>query len=786
MSNEKKQIPDTGVVSHIDSRQPDVATNRNFKAEDPIHQAFQAVNDSFIIYDRNGHVVTFSEQHVKYYPWLTGHLKVGAHFKDILTVAAYSGSVPELTGREEAWIKKRLENRPTDEYVEEMTLRDGRVTRLRESPLPDGGRVIVLTDVTAARKKEQAFAQREAEYRNLLEASPDAICITVKGRLIYVNGKMARLFGASSVEELEGNSGISIIHPDDIELITRYRAEHKDQLHEARPLEIRLKRLDGSFFYGDLTTGVVTWKGVKANLCTIRDITFRKNIIETLARREQDLKAAHNLATIGYWTFDTATHELTSSEELHKIANIDPEKGKLTFSNLQQMFPKGEFERLQAAILAGIKTKTPFDFEHEVYVDGKIRHAKGRGHAIYDETGWATKVFGVSQDITEQKRMERALRINEKRFRDLSEASADLYWETDENLNFVFISDSVERIIGLNPSDYVGRNVHTVFEEAQAASPALSNILDIMDRRESFRNISFPRWNPITKKTVWIRCSAIPYYNERGNFAGYRGSNTDITKEVELEEQLKQSQKMEAIGQLTGGIAHDFNNLLAIIQGNSELLQENLNLTESQDHLRKLDAIARAADRGADLTHRMLAYSRKQALNPSVQNLAERVREMAGIIERTLGAEYNIQISSDPDLAAVHVDGGQIDNTLLNLVLNARDAMPEGGDIRIRTENYTQQDDRLVGGSRFKAGEYVCLAVADTGGGIPAENLKHVFDPFFTTKEIGKGTGLGLSVVYGFVQQSNGVATIGSEPGKGTLVSLYFPVYKEPVAPDNR
>lgn len=777
MSSNKKPAQ-TGGVSSASLEAEGGKSERITHADDPILQAFQAVNDSFIIYDENDRVITFSPQHVTYYPWLEGHLKEGASLKDLLHVVAFSGALPNIKGEEAAWMEARLNGRKSEQYVEDMELKDGRIVRVRETALPGGGRAAALTDITAVRKKELAYQEREAEYRNLLEVSPDSICITKKGRLIYANRKMIKMFHGTRSEDLVGKHGISIIHPDDIDLVARYRTENADNLLEARPLEIRLQRLDGTSFYGDLTTGTVTWQGEKANLCTIRDISFRKNIIEKLGERERDLKAAHKLATIGYWTFDTETRELTSSEELYEITGIDPRKGELTFDHLQSMFPEGEFEKLRMALLAGLKSKKPFDFEHQIYVNGQIRYARGRGHATYDDTGWATKIFGVSQDITGHKKMEHAILESEQRFRDLSTASTDLYWETNEKLTYTFISDIVEEIVGHPKEHYIGRNIHDVFGEDAKTDKVLEDILNKVDRREAFRNVQFSRWNSVTRKTVWIRCSALPYYNKNGEFSGYRGSNTDITKEVELEEQLKQSQKMEAIGQLTGGIAHDFNNLLAVIRGNSELLQESPDLTDHKIHARKLDAITRAADKGADLTQRMLAYSRKQTLNPSVVNLAGRINDMTGILERTLGEQYEIKLSHAPDLCPTYIDGNQIDNTLLNLVLNARDAMPNGGEIAIRTDIFEQKEEQVVNGSLFPVGLYVSLSISDTGAGIPKENLKFVFDPFFTTKEIGKGTGLGLSVVYGFVQQSKGVATIQSEPGQGTCVTLYFPAYQ--------
>jgi len=237
-----------------------------------------------------------------------------------------------------------------------------------------------------------------------------------------------------------------------------------------------------------------------------------------------------------------------------------------------------------------------------------------------------------------------------------------------------------------------------------------------------------------------------------------------------MEEQLHQSQKMEAVGQLTGGVAHDFNNLLMVISGNLELIDD---LAGENDSIRQLAASARkAADRGASLTAQLLAFSRKQTLNPKPVNAGTLVREFEGLIRRAIGERSEVRLISDDPVYLCHVDPAQLETALLNLVLNARDAMPDGGVLQIETGNVTLVDGAVTG---VAAGAYVRLSVTDTGRGMLRETLDRVFEPFFTTKEVGKGTGLGLSMVYGFVRQSGGHVTIESAVDVGTTVSLYLP-----------
>ncbi len=246
----------------------------------------------------------------------------------------------------------------------------------------------------------------------------------------------------------------------------------------------------------------------------------------------------------------------------------------------------------------------------------------------------------------------------------------------------------------------------------------------------------------------------------------------DLSKELQAEEKLRHAQKMEAIGHLTGGIAHDFNNLLSIILGNAELLLESSKQTKNQDSVRN---ILTAAERGADLTSRLLAFARKQPLHAKPTSIIDSVDRLKSILNRTLGENIEIQVHHHDALWLAEVDQNQLENSLLNLAINARDAMPKGGKLIIDNQNVVIDDELAARETDIAAGDYVMLNVTDTGTGIAPELINKVFDPFFTTKEIGKGSGLGLSMVYGFVKQSKGHIRIYSEVGVGTSIRLYFP-----------
>jgi len=247
----------------------------------------------------------------------------------------------------------------------------------------------------------------------------------------------------------------------------------------------------------------------------------------------------------------------------------------------------------------------------------------------------------------------------------------------------------------------------------------------------------------------------------------------DITERKIAEQQLRQAQKMEAIGQLTGGVAHDFNNVLSAILGNLELVDEEL---EPDSKLKPdIDIAIRAVNRGAELTKRLLAFSRRQALQPNPVDANRLIQGMTSLLQRTLGEPIEIEVVSAAGLWACLVDAGQLENALLNLAINARDAMPGGGHLTIETANIHLDADYAAAQGDVTPGDYVRFSVTDTGTGMAPDVIEHIFEPFFTTKDVGEGTGLGLSMIYGFVKQSGGHITIYSEEGHGTTVNLFLP-----------
>jgi PAS domain S-box-containing protein len=388
-------------------------------------------------------------------------------------------------------------------------------------------------------------------------------------------------------------------------------------------------------------------------------------------------------------------------------------------------------------------------------------------------------IFGVTQDVTERDKVENELRESQARLRDFAEASAEHYWQTDARHRYDYFSSSYQESSDRSNEGLLGQPVENATDAIFRNQEPWQFIQSQIRRQQAFRDVVFERQGAKPGETVWIRASGKPYYNENGEFQGFRGTSTNVTAHLALQEQLAQAQKMETVGQLTGGVAHDFNNLLAVIIGNAELLLRRGDLAaqnspDGNKAERSVDAILRSAYRGAELTQQLLAFSRKQALSPKVIILNKQVGGMIAMLRRSLDARIEIETRSSDDLWPCLADPGQLENVVLNLAINARDAMPGGGTLSFETAN-AYLDENSAAQADVNPGAYVTLAVTDTGTGMPAEVRDHIFEPFFTTKDQGKGTGLGLSMVFGFVKQSNGHVTVDSEEGHGTTVKLYLP-----------
>jgi len=363
------------------------------------------------------------------------------------------------------------------------------------------------------------------------------------------------------------------------------------------------------------------------------------------------------------------------------------------------------------------------------------------------------------------------LKKSEHRFRDYAETASDWYWETGPDHRFTYVSDPFRASFGEGGS-IIGKSRRDLAPQGELEQERWREHIAVLERHEPFRSFEYTL-RDADKIVRHVSTSGRPMFDDSGRFTGYRGTTTDLSAQREAEERLHQTQKMDAIGQLTGGIAHDFNNILTVIMGIAELLRESLADRPQLATTAKL--IDDAATRGAALTRQLLAFARRQMLAPRATDVNVLVSETVKLLRSTLGEQIEIQVTPQRDAWPAMIDPSQLSTALLNLAVNARDAMPEGGRLMIETSNVVLDDAAAKANPEITPGSYVLVSVTDNGAGIPAAIRDKVFEPFFTTKQVGKGTGLGLSMVYGFAKQSGGHVTITSEEGRGTTVRIYLP-----------
>ena len=386
----------------------------------------------------------------------------------------------------------------------------------------------------------------------------------------------------------------------------------------------------------------------------------------------------------------------------------------------------------------------------------------------------------ITRDLTERKTAEAALRRTQEQFKFLVQSVTDysIYLLSPQGLVASW-NQGAERIKGYRAEEILGEHFSRFYTDEDRSLGAPQRALATALREGKYETEG---WR-CRKDGSRFRASVVidPVFDEMGRHIGFAKITRDITQAMEAQqalaearEALMQSQKMEAVGQLTGGLAHDFNNLLAGIMGNIQLAKTRIAKGKAGDIDRYLTAAEDASKRAAALTHRLLAFSRRQTLDPKPTDLNQLIAGMEDLINRTVGPGVTVAVTAQAELWNTIVDPNQLENALLNLCINARDAMPEGGNLKIAADNRVL-DDRAARARGVAAGEHVALCVTDTGAGMSEEVLGRAFEPFYTTKPIGLGTGLGLSMVYGFAKQSGGQAEIKSEPGKGTSVCLYLP-----------
>ena len=391
--------------------------------------------------------------------------------------------------------------------------------------------------------------------------------------------------------------------------------------------------------------------------------------------------------------------------------------------------------------------------------------------------GMYTELKKNLDDIAESKEQ---LRLSREQFKGLVETSSDLIWEVNSVGRYTYISPQVSKLLGYNPADLLGTSPDSL-QNPKDRENERREINAFLSGNAAFSGIERHLIKKNGEKII-LESSGVPFFTSKGEKLGFRGIDRDITerkkaaaKQQHLQDQLVQTQKMEAIGRLAGGVAHDFNNMLSVIIGNAEMGLEQL--SSSDPHYHEFYEIKNAGERSSRLTRHLLAFARKQTVELKIIDLNEVITEMTSMLKRLIGENIDFVWVPGNDLWQVKLDKSQVDQILANLCVNGRDAIAGVGRITIETSNETLDEAYCLNHMDFIPTDYVCLAVSDDGCGMDAGTVRQIFEPFFTTKEAGKGTGLGLSTIYGILKQNNGFVNVYSEPGQGTTFKLFFRRY---------
>ncbi len=406
-----------------------------------------------------------------------------------------------------------------------------------------------------------------------------------------------------------------------------------------------------------------------------------------------------------------------------------------------------------------------------VHPDGSTRWIRDRAFPVRDPSGKVYRLAGIMENITERKQVEQALRESEHRYQSVVNQVRDVIFRTDARGRWTFLNPAWTDITGFTLAESIGTNsLNFVHPEDRRHHQELFQLPSSQGKDYGFHEV---RYQTKDGSVRWIEAHARLTFDTEGRVIGTLGTLRDITHQKSLEEQFRQAHKMEAIGQLAGGVAHDFNNLLTVINGYGEILLKSLGPTSPQ---RKMaEDILKAGDRAVSLTQRLLTFSRRQILQPKVLTLNAVVTNIVPMLHRLIGEDIDLVFVPDRNQSLIHGDPGQLDQVIINLAVNARDAMPRGGRLTLETGTVEMDEASARNLALPRSGPYVMLRMHDTGSGMSKEILDRIFDPFFTTKEVGKGTGLGLSIIYGIVTQSGGAIAVDSEVGRGSTFTIYLP-----------
>jgi two-component system cell cycle sensor histidine kinase/response regulator CckA len=654
------------------------------------------------------------------------------------------------------------------EALHRMKSGDVRAAVVNSRPVEVGDRKLFLAvwqDVTDRKRAEEALRQSEARFRTIFEQAGVGVAQADSrtGRIVRINQRYCDIVGYSR-EEMLSRGWQDITHPDDVradlESIARLLAGNIASYAKDK----RYLHRDGSTVWVNLTVSRMWSAGEEPgfHVAVVEDITARKQAEAALAQREHHLQTILHTALDGFYSV-AAQGTLVEVNDAY-CAMSGYSRDELLRMRIMDL-DRTESPQAAAAHMERIRRQGSGRFEsRHRRKDGSVIDIEASVRYMAEDGG---KFLAFVRDITERQRAAEALRRSEERFRALVEKASDVIVVLDADLVIRFAATSA---LGFSAEEVVGRpSLDLVHAEDRQAVEEIYR--DLIARPGATARFTARRQH---KDGSWHVMEILGRnLTDDPVVQGVVLNMRDVTEQRRLEGQLLQAQKMEGIGRLAGGVAHDFNNILSVILTCAEFALESL---QEGDPLREdILEIEKAGKRAATLTRQLLAFSRKQVLQPEPLDLNRILAEMERMLHRILGEDIDLVQALAPDLGIVKVDPGQVEQVIMNLAVNARDAMPKGGKLTIVTANVELDTEYAARHAGAVAGPHVMFAVSDAGVGMDEMTMARAFEPFFTTKGPGKGTGLGLSTVYGIVKQSAGSIDVYSEPGKGTTFKVYLP-----------
>jgi len=613
------------------------------------------------------------------------------------------------------------------------------------------------------KRTESALTQSERRYGDIVNNSPDLIFINRRGKIVFVNPAGVRMLRAASAAEILGREPLEFFHPDFHDVIQGRMRTLVESPCLLPVINERMVCCDGTRLEVEVLAGSYLADGELEIQVVCRDITARIEAERSLSLSEKNLARAQQIARVGSWERDLASGRLFWSEEMRRILGLEQGAEPAYESFLEMVHPNDRPKLLEARVRA-LEAAGRMDVEHRIIrPDGSVRWLHELGEVARGADGAAERLLGTAQDITERKAAEEKLRQQAA----LLDHAQDAILVLSLDHHIRYWSKGAERVYGWRAAEAEG-----------ALAPALLHRETRGFHAANLEALSKGAWHgeleQFTRdgRPLEMECRWTLVRGEGGKPQSILAIHTDITQRKRLEAQFLRAQRMESIGTMAGGIAHNLNNVLAPIVMSVDLLADS---EKDPERRQILGLIEKSARRGAEMIRQVLSFSRGAEGRRSRVDVRELIQDLAAIARETFPKNIQVELRVGDGLWDVEGDATQIHQVLLNLCVNSRDAMPGGGVISIKAENFEVDAHYAAMNLGARVGPHVKIEVSDTGCGIPPEIIDKIFDPFFTTKEQGKGTGLGLSTCVAIIKGHRGFLRARSEPGRGSNFGVYFP-----------